>query len=97
MYRKITMKTTIYWSPGDVDLHHDWSILYKDPSILGSDLRKRMSKNIEKTSNLFYCPAVKDLTSRIAVLKAPMSCHYKMRENEFIPVSKNFFKHYFST
>jgi|TARA_R100001460_G_scaffold4506_5_gene12712 hypothetical protein len=90
MYRKITMKTTIYWSPGDVDLHHDWSILYKDPSILGSDLRKRMSKNIEKTSNLFYCPAVKDLTSRIAVLKAPMSCHYKMRENEFIPVSKNF-------
>ena len=90
MYRKITMKTTIYWSPADFDLHHDWNILYKDPTILGANLRKKMSKNIDKRSNLFFCPAVKDLTNRVAVIKSPMTCHYKIVDNEFKPISKNF-------
>ena len=84
------MKTTIYWAPADMDLHHDWSILYKDPTILGNDLKKRMSKDLEKKSNIFYCPAVKNLSSRIAVLKSPMNCHYKIKDSEFTPISKNF-------
>ena len=84
------MQTIIYWSPADMDLYHDWSILYKDPTILGKDLKKKMSKDLDKTSNLFFCPAVKDLTNRIAVIKSPMTCHYKIIDNEFKPFSKNF-------
>jgi len=85
------MKTKIYWAPvDDEQKDKDWSILYPDPTVLDHDLKKKMAKNIDKKSNLFFCPAVKDLTSKIAVLKCPIASQYKVKNNEFQPVSKNY-------
>ena len=86
--------TKIYWSPVTETDPVDWSILYKDPTVLFDDLQSNMNKDIPKDQNLMYCPAVKDLTKQIVVVKCPMTSHYKLENNELKTISKNFISTY---
>jgi hypothetical protein len=84
------MKNKIYWAPC-VDQYDevDWSILYKDLTILHKSLAKKVDTSIIPGDNMIHCPAVRELTSKIAVIKSPMTCHYKLKDNNFIPTSKH--------
>ena len=80
----------IYWSPAVHNEDTDWTILYKDPTILFEDLKNKKSKNLEKSNNLFLCPSVKNLTSKIVIFKCPLQTYYHIENNNIIPVSKNY-------
>ena len=56
--------TKIYWSPVTETDPVDWSILYKDPTVLYNDLQSSMVKDVPKDQNLMYCPAVRDLSKQ---------------------------------
>jgi len=86
------MKTKIYWAQASNDNKNDWNILYKTPALLFSDLQKKRSPTINKSKNLFLCPAVRNLTSRIAVLKCPLTSHYMIENNSIKPISQNHLK-----
>ena len=85
------MKTKIYWSPVfNIEEYIDWNILYKEPENLHKRLIQNVDKKINKFDNLIFCPAVKNLTNNIFVLKSPMNSSYEIRGQEIIPKSKNY-------
>ena len=84
-----TKKTKIYWAPFFEDQKRDWTILYSKPQILFNKLRLNMVENLEKVNNLFGCPAVRNFTSKTIIIKNPIETHYEIKEDKFIPKSKN--------
>jgi len=84
-----TKKNKIYWAPFCQDQKRDWTILYSKPQILFNRLRLNMVENLEKVNNLFGCPAVRNFTSKTIIIKNPIESHYEIKENKFIPKSKN--------
>jgi hypothetical protein len=82
-------KTKIYWAPFFA-LTEDWTILYKKPEVLFEKLKINIDDNLDKKNNLFLCPAVKNLASRTVIIKNPIETHYEMKDNRFIPTSKNY-------
>jgi hypothetical protein len=71
--------TNIYWSVPPADDDMNWGILYPDPMSLYNELRPKMTKS-EPHRNMFYCPAVKVLTSNTFVFKNPMDADYYIDE-----------------
>jgi hypothetical protein len=87
-------KVKIYWSPDTFDKELDWNVLYYTPTFLHDELMKNKIKDIPKNNNLFICPAVRDLTSKIMVIKNTLHSHYKIKQKEdssyeFEVLSKN--------
>ena len=66
----------IYWAPAVYNTDTDWDILYENPTILFDNLKNKKDKNLDKANNLFLCPAVKNITSRVGVFKCHLSTHY---------------------
>ena len=80
----------IYWAPAVYNTDTDWDILYENPTILFDNLKNKKDKNLDKANNLFLCPAVKNLTSRVGVFKCPLRTHYTIDNENIIPVSQNY-------
>ena len=88
-------KVKIYWSPDNFDKQNDWNVLYYDPTFLHDELMQNKKKDIPKNNNLFICPAVNNLTSKVMVIKNTLRSHYKIKQKEdssyeFEPLSKNY-------
>lgn len=74
--------TTIYWAPAfprnPTKINNNWGILYSDPKSLYDEMRQNMVKDEDQSSNMFYCPAFKNLTSNTYVIRNPMKADFKI-------------------
>lgn len=76
-------KTKIYWCANVFDEKIDWNILYYKPTFLYEEIKRKRSDISKKELSLFSCPAVKDLTSKIIVIKNTINSHYKfLKKND---------------
>ncbi len=84
----------IYWSPyfGGQSNEIDWSMLYDGEMLtLYDTMRKNMThnENENRFNNVFYCPAFKNLTSNIAILKNTLHSKFKIENNTATAVSNS--------
>ena len=80
----------IYWSPFFERGLVDWSMLYQGKiSTLYDEMRSEMNHDAEPLGNLFYCPAFKNLTPNVAVLKNIMKSQFKIENDNLVPVLRS--------
>jgi hypothetical protein len=86
----------IYWAPVFHNRNqfkaddYNWNILYPDPKNLYDELRPQKTDS-EPSGNFFYCPAFKDFTSNVFVIKNPMKCDFQIDSERNVTTNlKNF-------
>ena len=78
----------VYWAPVFFDENVDWNMLYYDLPSLQEYLRPNMVKN-DPGNNLFYCPAIGNITRNTFLIINPIETHCICSDNEIRVKSKN--------
>jgi len=79
-------KVKIYWSGYNEIQTSDWTLLYDNPKTLFDELDNQKSNNIDKKSNIFLCPAVRNHTKNTLVIRNPSKQHIKIKKIEGKPM-----------
>lgn len=73
-------KVKIYWSGYSEIQSSDWTLLYDTPKTLYEELDNQKSNNIDKKSNIFLCPAVRNHIKNTLVIKNSSKQHIKINK-----------------
>jgi mRNA-degrading endonuclease YafQ of YafQ-DinJ toxin-antitoxin module len=79
----------VYWAPVFFDDSVDWNMMYYDLPSLQDYLRPSMAKT-DPSKNLFYCPAVSNITKNTFLVINPIETHCICNGNEIGIKSKNY-------